>query len=558
MFKKFSAFVAVLFLFGGGAFLDAQEPQVAVINVEAAISLTSEGVIVEYHLSAPVTEFRFDHSVEGDGEEQAIPLRRDNWKITNDGFTFNGLTLERSDGGSFDRFSLFAKPDARDYDRVYTGVFRMDQKVYGFYSRHFIGDTEKFETAFCVVHDEICSTDMFDAAGPQVVTEGSFLLLGNFPVQKIGSISVMVSPLLPSAVAQEMLQTLIENIATYEKTFGFSAPEKASVFLSYDPGGNGYRGGVAAGASVYMQLRGSIATLEPETLNSIKEFVTHEVVHFWNGELFDSTDNASQSWLHEGGATYFAAAATWPEETLYKKVSNWLNNCQRSQSPMPLDGSGGQVAGQAPYQCGAFIHWLLDKGLLHGSDNRVGIGQVWKTMFQRVAKNGDNLYSAKMFEETVRNLSGDAIWQTVKPILAETGKKRFAGVVDVLTKYGYGRETKKAEDFSAYDLLGPVFYGFLNTECEGGAFNFYFNGDHLKFENDQRCGAMSGEFTVRTLDGFNLFSEAALAFRRVVEACTKKESVVFADPVSGKQLSVACKMAPPVLPTHYNLVPLSN
>lgn len=557
MFRKIGIVAVVLFHFVGGALLRAEELQTATIGVEAGIKPTTAGIEISYRLSAPVAAFRFDHSVEGDGDAQAIPIRRDYWTIKDKGFVFDGLTLKRSDGAGFKNFTVIATPDLKDYDRVYTALFRMDHKAYGFYTRHFIGDTETFETAFCIQYEGTCSTEIFDAAGPEIVAEGSFLLLGDFPVQKIGSISVMVSPLLPVPVAKEMLQALIDNIAIYETTFGFPAPEKASVFLSYDPGNSGYRGGVAAGASVYLQLRGPMALMEESTIQTVKEFVAHEVVHFWNGELFDSADNASQSWLHEGGANYFAVAATWPEGALYKKASEWLAGCQKFRTDKPLDGSAGQVAGQAPYQCGAFIHWLLNEDLRRISDNQIDVGRVWKTMFQRASKNGDNEYSAKMFEETVFALGGKTAWQTVQPILIETDKKRWLDLADTLAKFGYRTEAKKAEDFSAFDLMGPVFFGFLNAECGGGPFSFYFNIDHLKFENDHRCGAMSGDFIVRTLDGINIFSEPARAFHQVQQACIDKLDVVFSDFVGGKSISVKCKAEPPMLPKRYKLIHLA-
>lgn len=148
-------------------------------NLSIRFKPTGDGLIVSYKLARPTTKFRFDHSMEGDGEQQAIPIRKDNWRISEPGFDFDGLTLKRSDGGHFSEFSIRAQPDKRDYDRVYTAVFSMGAKAFGIYSRHFIGNPGSFDSSHCVEFANTCSPDAFDNVGADIVNSGAFVLVGD-------------------------------------------------------------------------------------------------------------------------------------------------------------------------------------------------------------------------------------------------------------------------------------------------------------------------------------------------------------------------------------------
>jgi len=556
IFRFFLAGLLALSLHYAGYEAVAQARPIDVVEVEAELLATPEGIQVRFALSSSVSEFTFDNSAEGDGVDQAKPLRRDNWRILDEGFAFDGLSLKRTDGSVFSSFTLFAKPDRRDYDRVYTGVFRMGEAAYGFYSRHFIGNKGHFNTRFCVQKDSGCDTAPFTGVNPDDIAGGTFMALGDIPATRLGGMTLYVSPLLDQKIADNMRKALQESSAYFADVFGFPAPEKSRVFLSYSPDGEGYRGSVAEGATMFVQLRGAWASLDGGTLGSIQDFIAHEVVHYWNGGLFNAPDNLDQPWLAEGAATYFAAVSIAAKGEFYGRATDWLNGCRKFTRDLPLDGSKGQVAGQAPYQCGAFIHWLLDEDIRRTTSGKTGVGDVWQAMFTAVDAVGDRKYSVKMFEETLHKQGHAHSWQTIKPLLVETGEKRWVGLEGTLTKLGYDLATKSAEDFSSYDLMGPVIFGLLNVECGGGPYSFYFNQNHLRFENGEGCGDMSGYFVVRTLDGIDFLSKPAEAFARMQDACKNGEKMEFGNMEGVTVRTVQCKTNPPSLPSQFKLVPL--
>jgi len=526
------------------------------IHTFVEIEATAEGLRFSYSFSSPVQEFRFDHSTEGDGEQQAIPLRLENWRIIQNDFAFDGLSLKRSDGAAFTQFSMFAAPDADDYDRVYTALFRMDALAYGFYSRHFLGDKEMFDTSFCVLKGDGCSSRIFEGIAKDTVDTGTYILVGDMPSEKVGSLTVVVSPLLPEDAAAQMKASLKKSIPIYEKIFGFSAPKQARVFLSYDEKGAGYVGSVTDGAVIYMQLRGPMAGMEASTLETVKQFVDHEIIHFWNGELFNSEFNAQQAWLHEGSATFFAAQTNSVSSDLDGIAGGWLNKCiavlQREKRP--LNGTEGGIGGEAPYQCGAFIHWVLDRGLTTSSGGKNNVAHVWRDMLHKANDTPEKKFSAAMFEDAVLAQEGGAkSWERIRPILDAVAHARFALLANAVGSIGYQLTQTPEAEYLPFDLISATIFVFLNSECTDGDRGFYLGPDRIKLDTGDRCGVMSGAPIVHTLDGIPIVEKAYEAYQHVNRVCADGGDVTFADVATGTNFSLTCKGTPDPLPTNFSL-----
>lgn len=529
-------FLTVFAVFGMSLLVEASEQK---IEVEIQFTPTETGLSVQYVTAAPLQEFHFDDP-EGTGEETARPIRQQDWRLADAGFVFDGTTVKQESGAPFSHFTMLVAPDSRDHDRVYPAAYRMGESAYSIFSRHFFGDQKTFKNTLCIKNSASCDESRFAAVSNEDLVSGTYILVGEAPETKIGNMSIFVAPSTPAALAEAMTQSLVSSTEKIQTVLGYEPPTSSTVFLSYNKNGSGYRGSVTNGPTMILQLRGMGGQLDQNTVAQLQHFAAHEIVHFWNGGLFDTPEENLQSWLHEGSADYFAALVTSTPAQMAANGEYWLNACLMSLRNQPLNGKNGNVGGPAPYKCGAWIQWLADRALTHTTAGKHGAVELWRRIFKQAETIGDYTYSVPMFRETLTTFEqGAEIWALIQPLLDGTTEQHWVDPSQNWRLAGLRLTPKNLEQYDEAALRSHMMFALLDQYCTGSR-GFYMEPDHFRLDTGDRCGVMSGDPIVREIGGFQIFGEAAGAFLHVQKACENEQSVVLSDTNLDTSLSVPC------------------
>ncbi len=538
-----------------------QAVSASAIPVQVALEAQSDGVVATYRFQKPVTEFQFENTEAYDGFEDAVPLRRATWHVTDEGFVFDGLLVQRADGQPFSSFSLLAEPDIQSYDRVYPAIYRMGASAYTFFTRYFYGNQDQFETYACLQTHTGCVNWEHEAES-SFIEEGMYLSLGDIVVRQIDGFSFYAADSVPVFLADHVAAFLAESAINYTAIFGFDAPKASSVYVTYaanDDMETNFTGSVAEGPTMVLFIARKIdPSIKRADLGWLRAFIAHEVVHYWNGGLFVTDDEEQQPWLHEGSATYFAEVQAPDTRVPVETAQAWMNGCAATVSEKSLDGRVGPLVGKAPYDCGALIHWLLDAGLRQASENKITAATVWRQMFAGVAGSDRRQYSAALFKTLVLQQPGGAkLWPAIDTILGSVGDRRWDRLVAQAADFGIELRPSALEEYDPADMFMPILFTFLDEECSAGNRGFYYFDDYVKLDTGDRCGPMSGDPAIRTIDGFSLYHDTAALYRHLVSACKAHALVTFSSREKGSpDFSVECKAMPEVLPQAYQITRL--
>lgn len=496
----------------------SEQPDVVTVHLTpAGDTLTAEWVLPE-----AVTAFTFF--------EDPMPYeqRLADWIPEGDGWTFDGGTIARKDGALFGSFVLNLSPVKAIYDRKYVPVAR-------------VGDEGWIVFADALAPLGAAHQVSFDGFPEGSLIYGGGVVSGTADVRDGGALGIfyagpssnvhrdggilIAGPEIPDVIKDDLAVNLDTTIAKLTDAWGYAPDVPPAVIITSDTEWNGqsWKGGVREEVITF-HLRGFDLTQNSDSFAaSMRNTAMHEAVHLWNGALFDSSENAEQSWVHEGAAEYIANRLWMNEATFSASAQKALNGCILSLGAASIRETEIASRGLTPYQCGHVVHLAAELSAVSQTGGDV-LG-LWKSVFDSA---GDaRVYDSNTFIRAAVEAGGEPFQQVMDMFDAGLSHENATRLVASLNDLGAEVTplTPASETPGDPDLSRAVLMRLLSGVCEGG-FGFTFMGDHFRFDTGDRCGdTLAGDPQITTLNGMHLIETPVAAYIAARKACGAGEPI---------------------------------
>lgn len=494
----------------------AQEP-----HAQVTLAVDAGVLHARYQLPAPMPRFALD--------DYDQPQRQETWTPGSADWSFDGLNVSRKDGATFSEFSLELHPDIRFLDRHYMAVERIGADGWLVFLDALRASTGATEVGFELPAGSVVRLDGRTFTAPFPVTplqddEQRVVYVG--PQRHItpGAVTVIAGEEVPAWLRATLVQQLNTSVAALTTRLGGTLPAAPTVFVTYEaewPGG-GFKGGTLKSAVIALSVRGMrLDEGDSATVDELVATITHEVVHFWNGELWETTRNEEEPWLHEGAAEYLASRVSQNDASLLAEATTRLNSCVARQDRRPLNGSEGAVQGAVPYNCGFVMQLLAEAAALRNGQG--DIFALWRAVF---AAADASTYSPESFLLEATRRGGDPFAAAAILLLQEAAAD-VATLVPALAQAGLAVSPRSPDAREGNMIRGRALMPVLESLCEGGH-GFFTNPDHLKLDTAQRCGGeLANDPAVVSVNGVDLFTQPAEAHAAIRAACARNGELVF-------------------------------
>ncbi|MBD1581068.1 hypothetical protein [Pseudoalteromonas sp. S16_S37] len=174
----------------------------------------------------------------------------------------------------------------------------------------------------------------------------------------------------------------------FEQQLGELSGPKPILYASYSKvaDGDGSQGGVLP-KQIFMHWDRNDLEKEVEKSEFVEKtiwFFAHEVAHLYQksskGQIYAAEN---QSWLHEGGANWFAANAIlvlYPDKKEYvnKKVERYKEHCVKGLADGPLIEAASRGRFDLYYTCGLLIHRGIELAAQRRQKQQENTYTIWK------------------------------------------------------------------------------------------------------------------------------------------------------------------------------------
>ncbi len=472
-----------------GASTSALAEQAATIEARSAPG----GVIVTWRLAEPTTRVAFL-------SESVI---RDLWTVTTPGLTLKDGGVEGAE--PFDRFEIRIAPDAAEVDRTYMGLARVGTGHVLYGPGLELQGMDAVLTARPVAGEATLPTT--DAV------KGYVYLGPKEAVMRRDGAAVVTSASAPAFLATTMRDGFFAAQAFYGARLGRNLPYEPTLIVTTDsPGPNPFRGDVTDTGVISTRFHGSSWDAPPpEVAGQLSTFVWHETFHLWNGHGVTTVDGDTAPWLHEGGAEYGAVVAAVSTSVIDEaegrtSLAQRLNGCRKALGNADYDPRRLR-SGSAIYNCGVVVQWIADLETRQTSGGTRDVFDLWKVMLD-AGRAGEG-YGVTDFRALLQADSAVGV------LMDGPGAARWSGIEARLTALGVTLEDRPGP--SDY-RLAALFH--LNDEnCAGGGAGFYSVEQGIKLDSGDKCGPLSGDPLLASVEGHDPASEATAMFFAVQARC---------------------------------------
>ncbi len=475
------------------------------------------GVRVRFELAQPASDVAF---------AQTQVVVREAWTVVTPGVSLVEDHIRSST--EVGAFELWLEPDSEERDRVYPSVTAVGEGfvLYG-PALDLVG--QPIEAVVESGAGHTVRPDHDPLAGYLYLGPAEDAVGGD-GIDLVGAKTV--APWLADLIAREASTSM----SHYRRMLEASVPTP-TIFVTDDaPGPMVFHGDVSDNSVIFLRFHGEQwASSDDAAARGVAKFVRHELFHLWNG------DNAAGTppWIHEGGAEYAALVSAVQAGVLsqgegVERVSGHLTSCRRALGEAPIDELS--TKGSGLYDCGVAVHWLADVEARQASGGARHTFSVWNELL--AAGGRHNGYTESDFRA--------ATGPHVAAFLDAPDGQRWSVLGAQASSLGFEVSDRASDD----DLRAAVLRHLLSGVCTGGI-GWWTRADHVRLDTGQRCGPLSGEPEVVSVQGRALFGEAALAFSAVVERCEAGRAVTVTTR-AGSDLEVRCQGTPPP-PITFNL-----
>lgn len=513
---------------------------------EITIQPDGDALIARYKLSEPTSAFEF--------APYDTPQRRDAWSPSTEGWNFDGASVTRNDGAEFSDFVLRMVPDPQYHDRRNVVVSRIGQG-WALYLAALGGSGEP-----ATVHFKGFKPDSVLLLGSHqggimesVTTDGNdrrVAYLGPVAGTAIapGSLEplIVASPSLPEWARDTLQGNAVGMAVVLEKRLGVPAVSRPLILVAYNPDSSatGTKGGALGGATIQLNLHSLPVEANEDASDRLAGLIAHEMVHLWINEVWDTTENAAQPWLHEGAAEYLAVRWLRNGNDFQKRAGRHLANCVSSLRGRPLDGSDGPLYGRIPYDCGFSLHLVAEKtGITNG---RGDVLDPWRSVVNRA---DDGRYDSSLFLSIASERGGQAFDDFANALLRVQAGLKPLILGQALESLGLTVASKPPDRTRGNELMQSALRALGRHYCRG-SHGWWTETSYLRMDTGNRCGPfLPGDPLVSTVNGVSLTSEPYKAYVALRHACDAGAPLTFAMP-DGQELPAfecAATIATPAL-----------
>lgn len=354
--------------------------------------------------------------------------------------------------------------------------------------------------------------------------------------------NLLLDPQLDAGRAERIARVLKYTLSRLASLYGIALPGPGAVVTAVSdlPG---FHGDTTAGRMMRLRLPRNVETMPGLTL---EQFVTHEVVHWWNTGLF--TADYQRPWLHEGHAEWMARLllreqGLLSDAELRADIDSNLNNCAAVRGARPAASMKPGRAGDDVYACGMSL-------MLLGQAQREATADARQAPLAQMAP----LHRI----DRPLDLSAFLAWADagrasapMAQLLQDPGQAFSAGLLARLQAMGLAdaepiRRSEQLPEGLRSRTAATLMSALMAGDC-GGAASLYTLPKAFRLDPDARCKTLRPGADVQRLAGIEVLADPVAAYAAVASACAQKQSYVV-DHAGGEPLSVACPATLPALP----------
>jgi hypothetical protein len=359
---------------------------------------------------------------------------------------------------------------------------------------------------------------------------------------------VFVDRGVPAAVSDEVLRVAPRLLAEMELRLGKPARQRPSLFLTWgDREGRNrqVQADVVPGAVIRFGVSGEAwGAAAPEAIAQMRKLVSHELVHLWNGEVFQPMSWAA-SWVSEGNAELLSLAALLaigemsPEQAA-EHVAAAFNDCVlpaggRSWSEMH---SHEKHFGKAPYACGLAFQFAAVAAASR-ADEKIDAFEFWK----RVWSEHPRYFEAVLPAYFMRSGQGDFA-QAFGALFTDKSTPVEASLRRILGSSGIELTRAGASASALLILRQQLMATLMQADCQRG-YSFNTFDDHYEIVEgaEIRCKTFRKGQRFRVVEGENPFERTTAAIAKANAAC-KTGGTVRLTADDGAALDAPCPASP--------------
>lgn len=527
------AFLA-LTLFAGLAVSQTGE-DVETPRADVVLEPQDEELAAVWTLSEPAESVSFQGWVEAD---ERIRL----WVPQGDDWQFDGVALARVDGSAFESFELRLKPSDQFYDRRYVPVLRIGEAGWTVLSEGLsLSGYENFMAASGMADGEaFLAANERRASGESVAAAtGGFVYIGPEDHITEDHATVIAGPDIPGWLREKFVADIDAISETLTDRFAEPPPAPPVLVMTYGEGDGASFKGSSLGRFITLHVRGfDLDPSDEDFMDRMKSLALHETVHVWIGQLYSSSENAEQSWVHEGAAEYISMRAGMDEAQLHADIEEKINQCQRALVRRPLTTTRYGSRGRAPYDCGALVQLFAEAASLKNGGG--DILDIWKDVFARTGE--DRTFDSATFKAAASEAGGEAFARRMDMFAEGMDAEEWSGFLIGLSKIGVEVELLAPTDPHPDDFqLAAAALGALQRDVCQNQVSLYQREDHYWTDISEHCGGqLPGNPQLRQLNGVDLVDAPGAAYAEMRRACSAGEAIVLGQ-LNGEELApISC------------------
>ena len=529
-----------LFLFfflicAGGAAIGETGEEAAVPRADVTLTRQGDLLIAVWQLEEPATSVDFQDGVEAD---ERLRL----WTPLGEGWAFDGAVFAREDGSAFDRFELQLQQSGKFYDRRYVPVIRLGEAGWSVLSEglSLLGHETFLQAAGLEEGDIFLADNARRKSGESVSTAtGGFVYLGPQAHITEDHATVIAGPDIPNWLREKFVADIDAISETLTDRFAEPPAAPPVLIMTYrDEAGSGFKGS-SLGRFITLHVRGfELDPSDDDFMRRMTGLALHETVHVWIGQLYSSSENAEQSWVHEGAAEYISMRAGMDEAQLRADVEEKINQCQRALVRRPLTATRYGSRGRAPYDCGALVQLIAEAAAIK-TDNG-DILDLWKDVFARAGE--DRVFDSSTFRAAASEAGGEVFARRVELFAGGMDAQEWGALLTGLSEIGIEVELLAPSGPHPDDpQLAAAALGALQRDICQNQISLYQRADHYRTNISAHCGGRLPENPeLRYLNGVDLIDAPGAAYAEMRRACSIGEAIVLGQ-LNGEELApISC------------------
>jgi hypothetical protein len=523
-------------------------------KVHVIIDPSPEGATVHFTFDRPVQAFRL-------GYPWDAGIRDRTWKIATQGIMRDGTLVAAESGAPFDEFAVQVQTWNERTDATYPCLFRVGAHGLTFYAAYFVGIEADFETTIEIAPARDRIVEGFPRGGRSwrvdTTVQGDaahrYIYVG-----KRGDVvtTTWARFVLPPGRTPGLIKRIRENVdgmmRFYRHKLARPMQNKPLIVLAANPAAPeaALQGDVTYGPAVALRVFGDRWGTIDQSSMITDHYIAHETAHFWNSGTARAAGNAPPAWLWEGSAELMALAARvavtgrLTSQGRREHIEQALNDCVDQLRAGRFTG----VRTGATYVCGETLFWLAEAAERTRSNGRSDIFSIWRRILDRAETNG----GAYTLDHVLAFAAPtDQIRKAFALFLSEDSVERWANLPALTNPLGI-EMTMGPPDATTlrHDMIAHL----LNLYCGKGPRGMSREADHLKLDTGDRCGPLSGDPEVDTLNGHSLYADLATAHAALNEACRTNGNVTLSRIGKPDTFTVACTKPLPQPPPTFRIL----